>query len=278
MKSIIFSFIFGLFALILLESFDSKSLKKVDGTDPGYTGSPGDSLKNCTVCHGGTATLVEGWITSDIPSTGFVAGNTYQITATNTSDSHNRFGFSISPQDMEGKLLGTLIATDTARTQINGNGKYITYKPAGVPNNNFAVWKFNWVAPSDGTNEVVFYGAFNSNQDGHKGGDLTRLSTLKVFKEGFTSIGEISENMKLNVFPNPTSEYLNFEINKVAAGETSIKLYSLNGEEVSTLFNETLPIGVSYKKFDISQLKNGVYLVQTISGVQSNFQKVVIMH
>jgi hypothetical protein len=58
---------------VVLQSFDTKSLRKVDGTEPGYTGSPGDSLKNCTVCHGGTAETIEGWITSNIPTTGLCA-------------------------------------------------------------------------------------------------------------------------------------------------------------------------------------------------------------
>jgi hypothetical protein len=277
MKSTIYTFLLGLCGLILFQSFDSKGLKKVDGTDPGYTGSPGDSLKNCTVCHGGSAIAVAGWITSDIPAAGFIPGNTYKITATNTSASHNRFGFSVSPQAIDGRLLGTIIATDTARTQINGNGKYITYRPAGVPNNNVAVWNFNWVAPTDGTKEVVFYGAFNSNQDGHKGSDLTRLSTLKVFQEGFSSVAEAGSGFNLSIFPNPSAEKLNLSIANLHSGETSIKLFDLSGAEITSYSQVTNAAGNFQKSIDISMLENGIYLVQIENGKQSITKKIVVV-
>jgi hypothetical protein len=279
MKSIIYTFLFGACCLILLQSFDTKSLnKRADGTNPGFTGSPGDSLKNCTVCHGGTATPVIEWITSDIPTAGFKPGNTYKITATNTSLSHNRFGFSISPQAIDGRMLGTLVVTDTGRTQINGNGKYITYKPAGVPGQNMAVWEFNWIAPTDGTKEVVFYGAFNSNQDGHKGGDLTQLSTLRVYQEGFTSLNELNVGLNLSIYPNPSSDYLNLELNKLDAGETVIKLFTLNGKEVLNLMSKNLPAGITKEQINISQIESGIYLVQTVCGNQTSTQKLVVFH
>ncbi len=270
------SLFIGALALVVLQSFDTKSLRKVDGTEPGYTGSPGDSLKNCTVCHGGTAENIEGWITSNIPSTGYVPGNTYRITATNTSVSHNRFGFSISPQAINGTLLGKLIVTDTARTKLNGNDKYITYRPAGVPNDDKAIWEFDWEAPSDTVNEVVFYGAFNSNQDGHKGGDLTRLSTLKVFKNGFTSLPEFSFGLNQRLYPNPCIDYLEISMNIPVKAETKITLCDLNGRIVKTLFNDFASAGSFHKNFSLSQIEPGIYLVQTESGKLKTSKKILV--
>lgn len=270
------SLFIGALALVVLQSFDTKSLRKVDGTEPGYTGSPGDSLKNCTVCHGGTAVNIEGWITSTIPSTGYVPGNTYRITATNTSLSHNRFGFSISPQAINGTLLGKLIVTDTTRTKLNGNDKYITYRPAGVPNDDKAIWEFDWVAPADTVNEVVFYGAFNSNQDGHKGGDLTRLSTLKVFKEGFTGMPEFSFDLNQRLYPNPCIDYMEISMNIPAKAETKITLCDLNGKIVRTLFNEVASAGAFHKNFNLSQIEPGIYLVQTESGNLKTSKRILI--
>jgi hypothetical protein len=268
----------GALALIVFQSFDTKSLRKVDGTEPGYTGSPGDSLKNCTVCHGGTAVAIEGWITSNIPTTGFVPGNTYKITATNTSLSHNRFGFSISPQAINGTLLGKLIVTDTARTKLNGNDKYITYRPAGVPNDDKAIWEFEWVAPADTVNEVVFYGAFNSNQDGHKGGDLTRLSTLKVFKEGFTGGAELSFGLNQRLYPNPCNDYLEISMDIPVSSETTISLCDLNGKVVETLFQNFVKVGTINEKINMTHVKSGVYLVQTETGKLISRKKILVIH
>jgi hypothetical protein len=276
MNKLIKSLFMAALALVVMQSFDTKSLRKVDGTEPGYTGSPGDSLKNCTVCHGGTAVNIEGWITSNIPSTGYVPGSTYRITATNTSLSHNRFGFSISPQAINGTLLGKLIVTDTIRTKLNGNDKYITYRPAGVPNDDKAIWEFDWVAPADTVNEVVFYGAFNSNQDGHKGGDLTRLSTLKVFKEGFTSIPEFSFGLNQRLYPNPCIDYMEISMNIPAKAETKITLCDLNGRLVSTLYNEVASAGTFHKNFNLSLVEPGIYLVQTESGNLKTSKRILV--
>jgi hypothetical protein len=67
-------------AFVILLITQSLIMKK-DGAAPGYTGSPGDSLKNCTACHGGTAIKINNWITSDIPADGYVPGKTYIIRA-----------------------------------------------------------------------------------------------------------------------------------------------------------------------------------------------------
>ncbi len=91
MKKAILLVLLAFTGVIALESFVLRVARK-DGTDPGYTGSPGDSLKNCTACHGGIAFPVDGWITSNIPSSGYVPGTTYTITAKNREFGATRFG------------------------------------------------------------------------------------------------------------------------------------------------------------------------------------------
>lgn len=275
MKKHILYIFAGICALVILESFGNKGLGKVDGTEPGYTGSPGDSLKNCTVCHGGTAVNVQGWISSNIPATGFVPGTTYTIRAVNTLIGHNRFGFSISPQALDGKLLGTMIPTDTVRTKLVGNNKYMTYRAAGVQALDSNVWEFSWVAPNDGTKEVVFYGAFNSNVDGHKGQDVTRLSTLKVWKEGFVSIHENKVLASVSVYPNPSQEILNIQLAQASSVQTEIKLLDQTGKLVLT---NVLPKGESNSRIDISTLPSGVYFVQLNAGNQSQMKKILVLH
>ena len=79
------------------------------GAPAGYTGSPGDA-QNCTKsgCHNGTAATVSGWITSNIPPAGYTPATTYNITVTVTGSGNH--GFEVSPQNVAGTLLGTLIA------------------------------------------------------------------------------------------------------------------------------------------------------------------------
>ena len=239
MKKFIFFLIIAFVSLIILQSFGVSGLGKRDGTEPGYTGSPGDTLKNCTVCHGGSATNVSGWITSTIPPTGYVPGNTYLITATNTSIGHNRFGFLVSPQAVNGNLLGTM----------------------DVFSIDSKSWTFNWTAPVSGTGDVVFYGAFNSNHDGHKGGEVTQLSTLRVKENGTTYTNNIEKSIDFNMFPNPVQNSLtiNFNLNKNTLVQVS--LYDLSGKKVSELLNKQMNGEVS-QQFDLSAVENGIKFIK----------------
>jgi len=123
------------------------------GAPAGYTGSPGDG-QHCVSCHGGSATAVTNWITSDIPSQGYTAGTVYNITVTVTGT--GKKGFEVSPQDATGVQLGTL-AAGTGNHLVGGT-KYVTHTSAGSSSAN-KIWNFTWTAPVPGTGTVTFYGA-----------------------------------------------------------------------------------------------------------------------
>jgi hypothetical protein len=158
--------ILGLTFVLFLSSFMAFY---PNGAPAAKTGSPGDG-SNCTECHGGTASTVSGWITSNIPVQGYTPGQTYQITATNQITGSGKYGFEVSPQNVAGNLLGTLTAGTTS--QLVGSGKYVTHTNA---TNSLSTWTFNWTAPAAGTGQVTFYGAFARNKPGP-----VRLSTLVV--------------------------------------------------------------------------------------------------
>jgi hypothetical protein len=207
-KLITITFLSGL-CFILFQSSIYKVMR-VQGAEPGHTGSPGDG-KDCTVCHGGDATTVAGWINSNIPASGYVPGERYTITTTNNEVEGNRFGFQVSPQNVAGDLLGTLIVTDSVETQLVGDGKYMTYTENGVFGISSKTWTFDWIAPSEDVDEVTFFGAYNSNFEGHKGSNHVFLSTLKVnrgwgaSKDGKEE-GRRAKQLRSNTPPPPPPE------------------------------------------------------------------------
>src|SRR5688572_22718444 len=257
MKKILF--IVSAFAILFISQ--SLMIMKKDGAAPGYTGSPGDSLKNCTACHGGFATNVNNWITSDIPPGGYVPGTTYTITATNRESGATRFGFEVSPQDVSGNLLGTMIITDNIRTKFVGGNKYITYTENGVEGVDSLSWSFQWVAPLQ-EKEVVFYGGFNSNFDGHKGGDQTFLSTLKVKRDASFGIAKAGFDQKVKVYPNPTFNYIQIDFEVKSAGRLIVEVIDMNGRQVSLLMNGDVSSGTFSQKFDIASLADGSYYIR----------------
>jgi hypothetical protein len=150
------------------------------GAIPGRTSSPSDGL-NCTSCHGGTATAQTGWITSNVPASGYIPGATYTFTATAVQVACVKFGFQISPQSITGTLLGSLIATNSTETQIVGT-KYITHTATGTSAvGGTKSWSFDWTAPATNIGAVTFYGAFvGSNSSNSSSGDAVYTTTLVV--------------------------------------------------------------------------------------------------
>jgi hypothetical protein len=138
-----------------------------NGSPGGYTGSPGDG-RNCTDCHGGSASNVTGWITSNIPADGYTPGATYTITATATGTGNK--GFEISPQTLAGGLLGSL--TPGSGNKLCNSNKAITHSAA--VGGSSATWTFSWTAPAAGTGSVTFYGAFVVTKP------VTKLTTMVV--------------------------------------------------------------------------------------------------
>ena len=119
------------------------------GAPSGVANDPSSGAVNCTDCHSGTATTVTGWITSNIPASGYVPGTTYTITGTVTSSGKTIFGFEISPQNPNGVLVGSLTITNTTATKIVSS-KYVTHTQAGTAGTNTKSWSFNWTAPATG--------------------------------------------------------------------------------------------------------------------------------
>ena len=267
----------SLFLLLQSFDFDGGSKRRRDGTAPGYTGSPGDSFKNCTACHGGIAVNVDGWIVSNIPSSGWEPGKRYTITATNTKMGATRFGFQVSPQAYNGTLLGEMIVTDTGATQFVGDKKYITYRAAGVDGVDSRSWSFDWIAPDSTISEVGFYGAFNSNP-GHKDNDKTFLSVLKVYRAGHKSaISEVNKSKQLSVFPNPSNGKVGISFDQNLPGIADIVLIDACGKLVKTLLNnEMISNGKFQGQFDVSDVAPGLYSVMVKSNEHSFMQTLII--
>jgi len=190
------------------------------GSPAAKTGSPGDG-SHCQSCHGGSVAAVSGWITSNIPATGYVPGTIYTITATATGS--GKKGFEVSPQNASGAQLGVLAAG--VGSELAGGTKYVTQSASGSTTGT-AIWNFTWTAPVAGTGNVTFYGAFTVGEPN------TKLSTLLVTENaavplsaaasatpGLVCAGETSQ---LNVVPAGGSGNYTYSWTSIPAGFTSL--------------------------------------------------------
>ena len=224
------------------------------------TGSPGDG-SNCTSCHGGTASSVVGWITSNIPASGYVPGQTYQITATSgITTSSGLYGFEVSPQSMSGALLGTLTA-GTANKLV-GSGKYVTQSNASSNK----VWNFTWTAPAVGCGTITFYGAFARGKPG-----VVRVTEYSV-PENTTGIMEVSDLAVVSIFPNPCKN--KFEINAPASLQSqNVSVYDVTGKEI---FHSSIPANKSSLLVELNNAAKGFASVVITSDNQKIVKKLLI--
>lgn len=259
-------------AVILLTSqFKSKY---ESGPPAGVSGSPGDAA-SCTACHGGSAPNTPNLITSDIPVTGYVPGATYNMTATVSHATFNKFGFQVSPQNASGQQKGTLIVTDATRTQLTSGTKYILHKTAGTAGTaNANTWTFQWKAPTIGSGNVTFYGAFiKANANGQSSGDVVTVSQLAVTEDISTGIKEgVVETEEWKVYPMPCSNELNITLVNNNAQKVRIMIRSLDGKIIS---QDVLNNNNGSLKLNTAQLATGMYMLTVFEENRAISKKIV---
>ncbi|RZK13256.1 MAG: T9SS type A sorting domain-containing protein, partial [Flavobacterium sp.] len=114
----------------------------------------------------------------------------------------------------------------------------------------------NWTQTMSGTQVTTL--KFKDATLGFGGGFSASASSGGIFKYSSSVLNTDSFNSnKLAIWPNPTQSVLNFSNSDVE----KIQIYDLLGKEIlSKTFN-----GYEVNSVDVSQLNNGVYLIQSIN-------------
>lgn len=249
--------ILGAFAgITMLSLFNLSSIhSNPTGAPGGASGAPADNNNTCarSGCHSGSATDRDGIISSNVPSTGYIPGETYTISVLITQQGINRFGFQVSPQAANGAVQGTITITDAARTQLV-SGKYVTHRQASINSANSNSWAFNWTAPSAGTGTVNFYGAaMASNANGNTSGDQVFRDVLSISEDESVGIGSVQSSAAFHLYPNPAEGH---ELSITSPRASKMEIYSLSGQRVLT-FEAT----AGHNRINISRLTAGMYYV-----------------
>ncbi len=256
----ILSFFISSFLFVAGIGIYTLGFAKEDGAPSGNTGSPGDD-QTCahTDCHTGSASAREGLISTDIPATGYLSGETYTVTVTIDEPGVTKFGFQASPQNIAGDLLGSMDLINTTETKFTGGGKYITHKLSGTTGTDTKTWTFNWT-PEDATGDVTFYTAVNAtNNDDHASGDKIYTSFVTV-TEDTTNIPLTMQELNKVKFAinNPVSDVIILQISTAVNAPVTIGISDVNGnmlrviEENTSNGTFTIPAGA---------LASGMYFI-----------------
>ncbi len=165
--------------------------------------------------------------------------------------------------------------TGSERLFINGSRVSESLRPS-----NFGTWNNDFYLrianerdlryPWKGTlySMAIFNKALNSSQI-HKNFSLGPCD----------SIINKSQNLSINVYPNPTTDFLNIEINPNETQDfvpySYLRIVDIYGKmyHSETLFNPNYQYSVS---FDVSRYPKGIYFIQVLSGSNHKTQKIVI--
>lgn len=233
--------------------------KNTGGPPAGHSGDPAGGNQNCTACHSGNPAQTEtGWISSNIPTSGYVPGTTYTFFATATGTSISKFGFQISPQNSNGVFLGTLVNTNS-QTQLSSNQKYIHQTSSGTSGTGSKTWTFDWTAPVAGSGSVTFYGAFNlTNSNNGTSGDIVKLSTLTITENITSAINSNHNSFEVKLFPNPTSDFLYVHADNFSQ-EINYKIIDVTG---AIVYYGNL--SSSKSTIDLTGFSAGIYYLQIL--------------
>jgi hypothetical protein len=257
MKKIINLTFICVITAITLSLFSNSANSNPEGAPAGNTGSPSDGT-TCSKsgCHNGSPVTQAGIITSDVPSSGYLPGNSYNITVSLSGS--GKKGFQVSPQDINGNLMGSLIAG--TGTKIVGT-KYITHSAAKTATS--SSWTFQWIAPAAGKGAITFYGAFAITQD------ATKKSTL-IISEASTVQGVSNEaNAKISVYPNPATDFIQIKlIDPISSGKAM--LFDLSGKLVLTENFESNEFNMN-----VQSIPAGSYYLRVTDGQHQYFNHFV---
>ena len=246
----------------------SSTIRNPSNPPVGNTGAPNETTCQQAGCHGG-GTFTGIVSISGIPDT-VAANTTYTITLTNMS-SAIRAGFQLVCLDAANAQCGTLTAGSGSSVENNGNKQYISHSTPKILTGGNTSWTFSWKSPASlANNAITFYFAtLAANGNGGTSGDNVLNSSKTVRLRTTTSNSDLKDAISVNIFPNPTKEILNIELNDTQ--NAHMTLTDINGRILlfKNLTDKT-------HKIDISHLSKGYYNVQIQAAHQSVSKKIVV--
>ena len=134
--------------------------------------------------------------------------------------------------------------------QPNGSGQ-ITIQAEKGPNNN---------ASLNGTIYYFYY-----------------LGAIEMTKTETTlSTDSFGINGLINIYPNPSSEYVNISLSLKEAAQVKINIYDIHGKIVQTILNEKKSAGSFITTWNRSNIASGVYILEIDADGRKHNSKLIL--
>ncbi|MFA6259845.1 MAG: choice-of-anchor V domain-containing protein [Bacteroidia bacterium] len=237
------------------------------------TGAPGDNTCGQSGCHNFNP-IANGplWnniaFTSSIPTSGYVPGNTYNMTISYSHPNHGTFGFQAVMLDQNAIMSGSFTSGTGSATQTTGGGRtYINHTTGGTSGTGARSWNFTWTAPSSGMGTLTLYTAINSaNGDNNNTGDTILTKAFTIYQTGTAPPTATYTVDKDTICQNDTAHFLGSATNNPLGYS-----WSIPGSQfvLGTTPNSQNPVVVFGSSFAGSSIIRGISLTATNSNGMS---------
>jgi type IX secretion system substrate protein len=137
-----------------------------------------------------------------------------------------------------------------------------------------------WTAPVAGTGTVSFWGALNAVNDNGSadGGDLWNTQHLVITEDTVVhtvnSVADLNANLTVDIFPNPSTDFVQLEISNASWGSYGLYVYDSEGRLV---LNRSLDVAGDLSKTSINTTgwSSGIYIVKVSNGGMEKVVKIV---
>jgi Secretion system C-terminal sorting domain len=212
-----------------------------------------------------------------LPAYGFqigsIKGTSTIVTPTNTGTWTSPYpaGNHFSSPVANGFVVGMVehSSTQSPTTGTGGNGTIYSKT-------------FTWTAPTSGTGTISIWAVINAVNNNTQAdiGDLWNTNHIAISEWGNSSSGIStieSNQLSLNVYPNPVSTFLNLNYTLSESSKVIIQLFDMEGKVVSELLNETQNSGLQNRNISIpTQLRDGIYILKTSLNDQQYLKKISV--
>lgn len=231
------------------------------------TGAPGSSAVCGVSCHDDQSflptlaiELID--ISSSTAVTEYIAGQTYQIKYTISSDaSPSVYGFQSTALLADEMNAGTFQNPGMDVQLEDVNGRHIIEHSTDSPSN---IFTSEWVAPSSGAGEVTFYASsVAANNNGANSGDGFAGATLQVT--------ETSTNIEERALPGIILRMEDKILTIRNLSEGNLVLHDMNGRIV-----KELNVNSNSETINLVDQPKGLYVVSLVNGSDKSSKKFIL--
>jgi plastocyanin len=146
---------------------------------------------------------------------------------------------------------------------VNGQKSTFPNNPVSFGNEVGSGWTYKFTFSTAGT--------YDYQCDPH--GAMGMLGRIIVNPKTVTSTQTLADGgAKIQLYPNPASQYMQILVPSDYAAIHSLKVYTIAGSVVD---EKVLPGKAELLRYDVSQFKNGIYLMEITAGNQRTVLKFI---